>query len=63
MKPHFKRIGLLGKSKDRNVSMTLRTLAAYLERQQAEILLDEGIAGIFPEPPYPVVDRKTLPST
>ena len=33
MKPYFKRIGLLGKSEDRNVSMTLRALAAYLEQR------------------------------
>ena len=63
MKPYFKRIGLLGKSKDRNVSMTLHALAAYLEQQQAEILLDKGIAGIFPESPHPVVDRKILADT
>jgi len=63
MKPYFKRIGLLGKSEDRNVSITLRALAAYLDQQQAEILLDEGIAGIFPESSHPVVDRKTLADT
>jgi NAD+ kinase len=60
MKPHFKRIGLLGKSEDRNVSMTLRALAAYLEQQKTEILLDEGIAGIFRETRHAVVDRETL---
>jgi NAD+ kinase len=60
MKPHFKHIGLLGKSEDRNVSMTLRALTAYLEQQKTGILLDQSIAGIFPEPPHPVADRKTL---
>ncbi len=60
MKPHFKRVGLLGKSEDRNVSMTLRALTAYLEQQKTRILLDQSIAGIFPEPPHPVADRQTL---
>lgn len=60
MKPHFKRIGLLGKSEDRNVSITLRALTAYLEQQKTGILLDESIAACFPEPPHPVVDRQAL---
>ena len=60
MKPHFKRVGLIGKADDRNVSMTLRALAAYLERLKADILLDEGIAGMLPDTPHPVVDRETL---
>jgi NAD+ kinase len=63
MKPHFKRTGLLGKSDDSNVSMTLRALAAYLEQQKTEIVLDEGIAGTFPETGHPVVDRTTLAET
>ena len=60
MKPHFKHIGLLGKSEDRNVSITLRALTAYLEQQKIGILLDESIAACFPEPPHPVVDRQDL---
>lgn len=60
MKPHFKRIGLLGKSEDRNVTMTLRALTALLEQQKIGILLDESIAGIFPETPHKVVGRETL---
>jgi len=60
MKPHFKHIGLLGKSEDRNVSITLRALTAYLEQQKIGILLDESIAACFPEPPHPVVDRQAL---
>jgi len=60
MKPHFKRVGLLGKSKDRNVSMTLRALAGFLEQKKVNILLDEGIADIFPESEHPVVDRESL---
>jgi NAD+ kinase len=60
MKPHFKRIGLLGKSEDQNVSLTLRALTAYLEQQKSRILLDQSIANIFPEPPHAVVDRQTL---
>jgi NAD+ kinase len=60
MKPHFKRVGLLGKSEDRNVSMTLRALTGYLQQQKIDILLDEGIAGIFPEPLHKVVGRESL---
>ena len=63
MNPHFKRVGLIGKSKDRNVSMTLRALAAYLEQQKVKILLDEGICSIFPEATHAVVDRETLANT
>ena len=60
MKPHFKRVGLIGKSADKNVSLTLRALAAYLDQLKVKVLLDEGIAGMFPENSYPVVDRATL---
>lgn len=60
MKAHFKRVGLLGKSEDRNVSMTLRALTAYLQQQKIGILFDESIAGVFPEPPGKIVDRKSL---
>ena len=60
MKAHFKCVGLLGKSEDRNVSMTLRALATYLQQQKIGILLDESIAGIFTEPPCKVVGRESL---
>ena len=60
MKPHFKRVGLIGKSADKNVSASLRTLAAYLEKLKAKVLLDEGIADHFSNGSYPVVDRATL---
>lgn len=60
MKPHFKRAGLIGKPEDRNVSMTLRALAGFLEQKKVSIMLDEGIADIFPESAHPVVDRETL---
>jgi NAD+ kinase len=60
MKPHFRRIGLIGKSADGNVSMTLRALTSYLEEMQAEVLVDEGIADVFAGTPHPVVDRATL---
>ena len=62
MKPHFKRVGLIGKSADKNVSLTLRALAAYLDQLKVKVLLDEGIAGLFPENSYPVADRATLAS-
>jgi NAD+ kinase len=60
MKPHFRRIGLIGKSADNNVFMTLRALTSYLEGMQAEILVDEGIADAFTGSPHPIVDRATL---
>jgi len=60
MQPHFKRIGLIGKAADRNVSVTLHALAAHLETQQASILLDAGIADLFPDSDYPVMDRANL---
>ncbi len=60
MKPHFKRVGLIGRSADKNVSASLRTLAAYLEKLKAKVLLDEGIAEHFPNHSYPVADRATL---
>ena len=43
MKPHFRRIGLIGKSADGNVSMTLRALTSYLVEMQVDILVDDGI--------------------
>jgi len=60
MKPHFRRIGLIGKSADGNVSMTLRALTSYLEEMQVEVLVDEGIADVFAGSPHPAVDRATL---
>ncbi|HYQ71724.1 MAG TPA: NAD(+) kinase [Gammaproteobacteria bacterium] len=60
MNPHFRRIGLIGKSADGNVSMTLRALTSYLEDMQAEVLVDEGIAEAFAGCPLPIVDRATL---
>lgn len=62
MKPHFKHVGLIGKSADNNVSATLRALAAYLEKLKIKVMLDEGIAGLFADDSYPAVDRSTLAS-
>jgi len=60
MKPHFTRIGLIGKSADSNVSMTLRALTRYLEETEAEILIDDSIADVFASGPHPIVDRAAL---
>lgn len=60
MENSFKRVGLIGKSGDQNVSMTLRALIDFLERRRVEILLDAGIADIFAEGAYRIVDRNTL---
>ena len=56
----FKRIGLIGKSGDRNVSATLRSLLALLESHRLPILLDEGIADMLTDSGHPVADRDTL---
>jgi NAD+ kinase len=62
MHPHFKHVGLIGKTADRNVSVTLHALATHLEAQQTSILLDAGIADLFPDSGYPVADRAGLAS-
>jgi len=60
MQPHFKHVGLIGKAADRNVSLTLHALATHLDAQQASILLDAGIADMFPGNDYPVAERADL---
>jgi NAD+ kinase len=60
MKPHFSRIGLIGKSADGNVSMTLHALTRYLEEMQTEIVIDDSVADAFPGSPHPIVDRAAL---
>jgi len=62
MQPHFKQVGLIGKQPDRNVSATLHALASHLEALQTSILLDAGIAELFPDSGYPVADRAGLAS-
>jgi NAD+ kinase len=62
MQPHFKHVGLIGKLADRNVTATLHALATQLEALHTSILLDAGIAGLFPDSDYPVVDRADLAS-
>jgi NAD+ kinase len=56
----FKRIGLIGKSGDCNVSATLRSLLTLLESHRLPILLDEGIADMLAGSGHPVADRNTL---
>jgi len=62
MQPYFKQVGLIGKEADRNVSATLHALASLLETLQTGILLDTGIAELFPDSDYPVADRAGLAS-
>ncbi len=62
MQPHFKHVGLIGKLADRNVTATLHALATQLETLHSSILLDAGIAGLFPDSDYPVADRADLAS-
>ncbi len=62
MQPHFKHVGLIGKLADRNVTATLHALATQLEALHSSILLDAGIADLFPDSDYPVVDRADLAS-
>ena len=60
MNTHFKRVGLIGKSGDRNVSAALQALTALLERHRLQILLDEGIADMLAGAAYPVVTRDVM---
>ena len=60
MKLSFKRVGLIGKSADRNVRITLRALIDLLERRKVKIVLDEGIAEMFADSNYKIVDRDSL---
>jgi NAD+ kinase len=57
---HFTRIGLIGKTNDRKVAFTLQALAQQLQRHQAEILLDAGIAHLLPDAGHRVVERAEL---
>jgi NAD+ kinase len=56
----FKRIGLIGKSGDQNVSTTLQALSALLERHRLQIQVDEDIADMLADSVGPVVTRETL---
>ena len=60
MNTHFERVGLIGKSGDRNVSAALQALTALLERHRLQILLDEGIADMLAGAAYPVVTRDVM---
>jgi len=60
MIPHFKRIGLIGKSADGNVTLTLRALTRYLETLQVDILIDDAINDATALGNHPVVDRERL---
>ncbi|MDH3901030.1 MAG: NAD(+)/NADH kinase, partial [Gammaproteobacteria bacterium] len=60
MKSAFKRVGLIGKTGDRNVAVTIRALIDFLERHKAKIMLDEGIADMAPEDSGNIVDRDLL---
>jgi len=60
MNTPFERVGLIGKSGDRNVSAALQALTALLERHRLQILLDEGIADMLAGAAYPVVSRNTM---
>ena len=60
MAPHFKRVGLIGKTAGDQVAQTLQTLAGYLQQLKVEIVLDEGIAGMLAGSPHPVLDRARL---
>jgi NAD+ kinase len=60
MTTHFTRIGLIGKTNDRKVALTLQALAQYLKKRQADILLDAGIAPLLPDTGHRVVERAEL---
>ena len=60
MKSAFKRVGLIGKTGDRNVAVSVRALIDFLERHKAKIMLDEGIADMAPDSSGNIVDRDLL---
>ena len=60
MTSHFTHIGLIGKTEDRQVSTTLRSLITFLEQRETKILLDGDLANILPDTPHTIVDRETL---
>jgi NAD+ kinase len=60
MKSAFKRVGLIGKTGDQNVAVTVRALIDFLERHKAKIMLDEGIADMAPDSSGSIVDRDLL---
>jgi NAD+ kinase len=56
----FARVGLIGKSGDRNVSATLRALAALLEQRGLDIRVDDGTADMLAQSAHPAVPREAL---
>jgi NAD+ kinase len=62
MANHFTRIGLIGKTHDDKVALTLQKLVQYLHRHQLEILLDAEIAPLLSESGHRVVERSELAS-
>jgi NAD+ kinase len=60
MNTPFEHIGLIGKSDDRNVSATLQSLSALLDRHRLQIRVDEGVADMLDGCAYPVVTRDAL---
>jgi NAD+ kinase len=60
MANHFTRIGLIGKTNDSKVALTLQTLVLYLQQRQIDILLDVEIAPLLPDSGQRVVQRTEL---
>jgi NAD+ kinase len=60
MNTPFGRVGLIGKSGDRNVSATLRALAALLDRHRLQVRVDDGVADMLDGGSHPVVTREAL---
>jgi NAD+ kinase len=56
----FSRVGLIGKSGDRNVSATLCALTALLDGRGLKIRVDEDAADLLKGGAYPVVSREEL---
>lgn len=57
----FKRIGLIAKLENPRVADTLALLTAELAQRGVCVTLDESAASYFPNPDFPVNDRRTLP--
>jgi NAD+ kinase len=60
MTVHFSHVGLIGKTNDRKVAVTLQKLAQDLQQRQVDILLDADIAPMLPGTGHRVVERAEL---
>jgi NAD+ kinase len=60
MTAHFTHVGLIGKTNDRKVALTLQKLAQDLQRRKVDVLLDAEIAPLMSDAGLRVVERDEL---